>query len=165
MALKNFLVVKAAGVYANGAHYPRGSIVPLEESDVSDSDTHVTALPSDYTDPPAVQMAAVAPTGPNPTAPQQVPPDAVQTIRGHEIPGARLVGEVTAPAEERIDGAGLLDDEDESQGELVEALEEATPASQRDPLDHDENGKKGGSKPGADSTASKGAAAKGKADS
>lgn len=41
---------------------------------------------STYTPPPAYQAAAIAPTGPNPTAPQALPPDAVQTAGGFSAP-------------------------------------------------------------------------------
>jgi hypothetical protein len=52
--------------------------------------------------PAIVQIAPIAPTGPNPTAPQQIPPDAVQTPGGgYALPGKVLVGEVTLPGDQR----------------------------------------------------------------
>lgn len=73
------------------------------------------------------QMAPIGPTGPNPTSPQQIPPDARQTIAGHVLPGGvKLVGEVTLPARERlreINSAGnpaeiaaLMDEDGEESG-------------------------------------------------
>lgn len=62
-------------------------------------------------EPAVVEIAAIAPTGPNPTTPQQLPPDAVQSGAGggYVAPGRTLVAEVTNPAEDRIDAAGLRD--------------------------------------------------------
>lgn len=58
--------------------------------------------------PAVVQISPIAPTGPNPTAPQQIPHDAVQTAGGgYAIPGKVLVGEVTVAGEQRaaqVDG-------------------------------------------------------------
>jgi len=49
---------------------------------------------SGYTPPVAAPMAAIGPTGPNPTAPQQVPPDTLQTGAGYAaIDGTPLVAE------------------------------------------------------------------------
>jgi hypothetical protein len=62
-----------------------------------------------------VEMSAVAPTGPNPTMPQQIPTDAVQGSGGqYQIPGKTLVGEVTNPQEERIDDRNLRDADHEA---------------------------------------------------
>lgn len=41
-----------------------------------------------------VEVAAIAPSGPNPTAPQQLPPGSAQTLSGYVGPeGEKLVGE------------------------------------------------------------------------
>lgn len=69
-----------------------------------------------------VQIAPIAPTGPNPTAPQQIPPDARQGPGGgYVMPGKVLVGEVTLPGEDRaaqVEGA----DEDKVSKALEKAL-------------------------------------------
>jgi hypothetical protein len=120
-----FLVTNPQGFFdANGALHPVGSIV-TGDYEVKDSDRHLEKYDG-ATVLPVVQVAPVAPTGPNPTAPQQIAPDARQTIAGYEQPGAKLVGEVTAPEEERIANA-LLDDDDAVgvQGEIVQALADA----------------------------------------
>lgn len=152
MALKQYLVIKDAGVFdATGSLRPLGSIATLDSDKVGDNPKHVAEIDGNAPVPVNVQIAAVAPSGPNPVNPQQIPPDAQQTIRGYEQPGARLVGEVTNDAKIRIEAAELLDDGDDSQGQIVEQLAEAKAEANKvvkpDPLDHDENGKKGGSKP------------------
>lgn len=63
-----------------------------------------------------VEMAAIGPSGPNPRIPQQIPPGAVQDGAGnYTVPGKVLVGEVTDPAETRIDDAGLRDPDKEAE--------------------------------------------------
>jgi hypothetical protein len=120
MAVRQYLV--NIPTFANGAYHPRGSVISLDDAKVKEGQRNLIAIEGGIADPPAIQIAPVAPTGPNPTAPQQIPPDATQTIRGYEQPGARLVGEVTLPAEERLEAAQLLDDGDTTQQELVEKL-------------------------------------------
>jgi hypothetical protein len=73
--------------------------------------------------PPVVEMAAVGPTGPNPTAPQQIPPDGFQTAGGgYAQPGKVLVGEVTKQAEDRLAGITSPEDEAKATEQLKEAL-------------------------------------------
>jgi hypothetical protein len=120
MAVRQYLVNNPT--FIRGAYHPRGSVVSIDDADVKDGQRNLIAIEGEIADPPAVQVAPVAPTGPNPTAPQQIPPDATQTIRGYEQPGARLVGEVTVPEKDRIEAAQLLDDGDTTQQELVEKL-------------------------------------------
>jgi hypothetical protein len=120
MAVRQYLVNNPT--FVRGAYHPRGSVVSIDDSLVKEGQRNLIAIEGDIVDPPAIQISPVAPTGPNPTAPQQIPPDATQTIRGYEQPGARLVGEVTLPAEERLEAAQLLDDGDTTQQELVEKL-------------------------------------------
>jgi hypothetical protein len=72
---------------------------------------------------PVVEMAAVGPTGPNPTAPQQIPPDGYQGAGGAYMqPGKVLVGEVTVPEEERKAGITSPEDEADATDKLREAL-------------------------------------------
>jgi hypothetical protein len=69
-----------------------------------------------------VQIAPIAPTGPNPVTPQQIPARRhPRTGRiGYVTPGKQLVSEVTANAETRITGANL--DKPELEAEVSEAL-------------------------------------------
>lgn len=125
MPLEQYLVIKEAGVFdASGSLRPLGSIAMLDSDKVKEGARHVVKADKNLT-PVNVQMAAIAPSGPNPVNPQQIPPDALQTIRGYEQPGAKLVGEVTTPEAVRLEAAGLLDDDDDSQGQIVEAVADA----------------------------------------
>lgn len=79
---------------------------------------------------PVVEIAAIAPTGPNPTQPQQIPPDARQTPGGgYEQPGKVLVGEVTRPAEERTALISTPEEEAAATEKLADVLlsDEETP--------------------------------------
>jgi hypothetical protein len=106
---------------ATGKYVPEGHLGTFDDEKITDTDKHLVdpgELPGDT---PMVQIAAIAPTGPNPTVPQQLPPDAVQAPGGgYVVPGKQLVGEVTRRQEERIDQAGLGNPEIEA--EVSEAL-------------------------------------------
>lgn len=72
-----------------------------------------------------VEVSAIAPTGPNPTAPQQIAPGTVQTTDGYVSDvGARLVGEVTVPEKQRI-----IVTDDNAEAKLTERLEKADAAN------------------------------------
>lgn len=72
---------------------------------------------------PVIEMAAIAPTGPNPTAPQQIPPDGSQGPGGgYQQPGKVLVGEVTKPAEDRLANITPPEEEAKASDQLAEAL-------------------------------------------
>lgn len=72
-------------------------------------------------EPARVEIAAIAPTGPNPQTPQQLPSDAVQGAGGQYLqPGKILVAEVTNPKEDRIDAVNLRDPDAEAK--VTEAL-------------------------------------------
>jgi len=59
----------------------------------------------DYTAPVPVAIAAIGPTGPNPTAPQQLPPGVIQTQAGYtNAAGAPLVAEGSEAAIEVEEG-------------------------------------------------------------
>lgn len=105
---------------ATGKYVPKGHIGTFDADKIEDTDTHLVD-PGELPGIATVQIAAIAPAGPNPTAPQQLPADAVQGPGGgYMIPGKNLVGEVTRPQEERIDQAGLGDPDLET--EVSEAL-------------------------------------------
>lgn len=76
-----------------------------------------------------VQIAAIGPTGPNPTQPQQIPFDAIQGAGGtYQVPGKILTAERTLNADQRLAGLGL-DDEGREQAvteRLAAAADNAT---------------------------------------
>lgn len=83
------------GSFINGRYVPRGFPVTVDDRKVKPGQKNL--VPAGKVARDVVQISAVAPTGPNPTRPQQVPPDATQTVEGHVQPGALLVGETTDP--------------------------------------------------------------------
>lgn len=83
-----------------------GFPVEIDESRLNGTETNLIDMPEGF-ETAIVQNAAISPTGPNPTAPQQIGPDTRQTISGYAKPGAVVVGEVTLKQEERIEAAGL----------------------------------------------------------
>lgn len=107
---------------ANAVLVPAGHIGTFDADRLTGKEKHLFPVDKDFV-PAVVEMAAISPTGPNPTAPQQIPPNAVQGPGGgYMIPGKRLVGEVTNPAEDRIDNANLRDADHEAAN--TEALAE-----------------------------------------
>jgi hypothetical protein len=69
-------------------------------------------------------MAAIGPSGPNPTAPQQISPDTVQGPGGNYVrPGAVVTGEVTQDADQRL--MGRTKEGDTSEGDMLEELRKA----------------------------------------
>ena len=106
---------------ATGKLVPAGHLGTFDEALIDpEKDQHLVD-PSELPPTAMVQIAAIAPTGPNPQAPQQLPPGAVQGPGGgYFTPGKQLVGEVTRTAEDRIDNAGLADPDLET--EVTEAL-------------------------------------------
>lgn len=99
---------------ANGVLVPAGHVGLFDEERLSGKEKHIHDVGEM---PPSVpvEMAAIAPTGPNPRTPQQIPADAVQGPAGeYFLPGKHLVGEVTNPQETRIDDAGLRDPDAEA---------------------------------------------------
>lgn len=126
-----------------GRFVSKGQPVSSEEVDFDgDNTANLIEAPKSLTGKqPVVEISALAPTGPNPTAPQQVAPDVVQTAAGYEQAGVLLVGEVTKPEKQRIEVVGIDDEKGaNAQADVNEALAKA------DALDHDGDGRKGGSK-------------------
>ena len=94
-------LVTADSFDALGKLVKAGQVGAFDEDKLSGDEKHLHDISGEPL--PAVQIAAIAPTGPNPTVPQQIPPDALQDASGqYVIPGKRLVGERTLPAEERL---------------------------------------------------------------
>lgn len=106
---------------ASGVLVPAGHIGLFDEERLNGNEAHLKDV-GDF-EIATIEMAAIGPSGPNPTAPQQIPPGAVQTAAGeYALPGKRLVGEVTRRQEERIDQAGLGDDK--AEGKVSDQLAE-----------------------------------------
>lgn len=105
-------LVSEASFDARGVLVPAGQIGMFDPDKLVNEAGKEAAHLHDVGDfvPAVVEIAPIAPTGPNPTQPQQIPPGAVQGPGGeYMIPGKQLVGEVTHPKEERIDDRGLRD--------------------------------------------------------
>jgi hypothetical protein len=103
-----------------GAFVPRGHPIMVDSDDLNGNERNLIDYDGSI-ERSVVEMAAVAPTGPNPTRPQQVPVNAVETIEGFVVPGAVLVGEVTASADERLDKSGISA-ENTGQSDIAAAL-------------------------------------------
>ncbi|HEX8421171.1 MAG TPA: hypothetical protein VF638_14290 [Sphingomonas sp.] len=72
---------------------------PQEEEKVEKQIGLVSA--KDYQPAPVIVMGAIAPTGPNPTAPQQLAPGNIQTVDGYaDADGTVVVGEGSVQAAE-----------------------------------------------------------------
>lgn len=94
---------------AYGVFVPAGHIGTFDEERINGKEKHLKD-PAGF-EPAVVEIAAIGPTGPNPTAPQQIPPDAVQTAGGgYATPGKRLVGEVTQSADVRLSAIEASDE-------------------------------------------------------
>jgi hypothetical protein len=143
------------GAFYDGRYIPKGFPVMVDPDELNGSEKNLIDA-RDIGPADVVEISAVMPTGPNPKSPQQVPPDARQTVEGHVVPGAILVGEVTADAETRLEKSGIAAT-GEAQAAVASALlDDGDDESVKpDPLDHDEDGKKGGSKAGDEATARK----------
>lgn len=107
-------LVTADSFDAQGVLVPAGHIGTFDDARINGEEEHLHDV-GDF-QPARVQISPIAPTGPNPTMPQQIPTDAVQGPGGSYLtPGKVLVAEVTQPQEQRIDGAGLADADAENE--------------------------------------------------
>ena len=127
------LIARIPTFTKQGRYVERGQL--LDDTEVDDTESgNVIEAPSDINENAVVQISAIAPAGPNPQNPQQLPIGAHQTPGGYVQDGATLVGEVTKPAKERIEIVGS-DPEDDTQAKITEALEKAGPANPNLPND------------------------------
>jgi hypothetical protein len=107
---------------ATGALIPEGQIGMFDPARLTGKEPHLFDVTKDR-QPVVVEQSALAPTGPNPQTPQQIPPDAVQTAAGvYARPGVILKGEVTRDADQRL--ADRVQEGDTSEGDLQEELAE-----------------------------------------
>lgn len=146
--MAKLLIATADAFTKAGRFVAAGQTASADEVDWEEGTPGFIEAPSGVDGNAVVEVAAIAPTGPNPTNPQQIAPDVVQTSAGYVQAGATLVGEVTQPEKQRIKVRGI-DKDDDTQAKVTQALADApsgTPATGVDPLDHDGDGKKGGTK-------------------
>lgn len=106
-----------------GKLVPRGTTVSSDEVDYDKKkSTNLVPAPAG-TGEGAIEVSAIAPTGPNPVNPQQIAPSATQALGGYHDNGAQLVGEVTAP--EKVRRAIIVDADDDTEAKLTETLADA----------------------------------------
>lgn len=117
------LIAKIPTFTKQGRYVERGQLLDEEELDDTESGNVIEA-PSGINENAVVEISAIAPSGPNPQSPQQLPIGAHQVPGGYAQDGAILVGEVTKPAKERIEIVGI-DPDDDTQAKITEALEKA----------------------------------------
>lgn len=107
---------------ALGVLVPAGHIGTFDKERLTGKEPHIHDVPDTPT--VFVEQAAIGPSGPNPTDPQQLPPDGVQGPGGGYFrPGVKLVGEVTRDADQRL--ADRLKEGDTSEGDLMDKLRKA----------------------------------------
>lgn len=120
--MSQLLIARIDAFTKGGKYVARGQVISSDEVDYTKGENSAfIPAPSGVDGSAVVEMSAIAPTGPNPQNPQQIPPGTVQTPEGYVQGGARMVGEVTIPAEQRI----LIVEDDETQALVAEALEKA----------------------------------------
>lgn len=101
-------LVSADSFDARGVLVPAGHVGQFDTEKLNGKEKHLHDV--DDFEPAVVEIAAIAPTGPNPRVPQQLPPNAVQGPGGeYLVPGKVLRGEVTDPQEDRITAMGMRD--------------------------------------------------------
>lgn len=87
---------------ANGTFVPAGQYGSFDVERLNGKEKHLVD-PNQVPPTAVVEIAPIGPTGPNPTHPQQIPADAVQTPGGgYAIAGKTLVAEVTRSADIRL---------------------------------------------------------------
>src|SRR6478735_11260923 len=100
----------------NGRYVERGQLIDESEIDYVEGESkNVIEAPSDINHEAVVEISAIAPSGPNPQNPQQLPVGAHQTPAGYVQDGAKLVSEVTNLAEQRFE---VIDREDDTQSKI-----------------------------------------------
>lgn len=101
--------------FINGALVPAGTLVTIDAAKVDlTSESASGGNLAEVGDAPLLQpvaIAAIAPTGPNPTMPQQVPPGAFQTPSGYALGGAQFVAEGSDAAKEAAATEGEFEEE------------------------------------------------------
>lgn len=107
---------------AHGVLVSAGQVGTFDTARLNGKEPHIHDVPG--IDPVVVEMAAIGPSGPNPSAPQQISPDTVQGPGGNYVrPGAVVTGEVTQDADQRL--MGRTKEGDTSEGDMLEELRKA----------------------------------------
>lgn len=100
-------------------YVPAGTPVDVDEAKLSGNEKNLVDADGIEAK-PVVAVAPIGPSGPRPTQPQQIPPDAVQTAGGtYATPQAKLIGAGHPDAE------ALMDEGDDTEGKLREKLAQA----------------------------------------
>jgi hypothetical protein len=120
--MTDIMIAKRDTFTKAGRYVYRGQPLNADELDEEGRDEVAIDAPEGFNENAVVEVSAIAPTGPNPQNPQQISPSARQTEAGYVEMGARLVGEVTKSAKERIEVVGI-DPEDDTQAKVTEALD------------------------------------------
>ena len=106
---------------AMGTLIHEGDVGTFDTARLSGNEKHLVDVGKNHA-PDIIQMAPIGPTGPNPTAPSQIPPDARQTAGGaYTQPGAVLVGEVTTGADVRL---AAVENDGSGQAEIAQLMAE-----------------------------------------
>lgn len=122
--MSKMLIARIDAFTKIGKYVARGQVVSSDEVDYSEADKNSAFIPapSGVSGTAVVEMSAIAPTGPNPQNPQQIPNGTVQTPEGYVQDGARMIGEVTIPEQER---RVMIVEDDDTQAQVTEALDKA----------------------------------------
>lgn len=108
-----------------GKFVSAGHVGTFEEEHLNGKEPHLADL-SGQAPVATVEIAPITVTGPNPTVPQQIPPDALQSSSGLYVqPGKVLVAEVTRPEAERTALISTPEEEAAATEELSNILDEA----------------------------------------
>jgi hypothetical protein len=114
--------------FVNGVFVPAGHPASYNADQLTGKEPHIHDM-GDYT-PVIVEQAAISPTGPNPTVPQQIPADAVQAPGGGYVrPGVELRAEVTTAQDTRL--AGRTEEGDTTEGDVMDELKAANEETAR----------------------------------
>ncbi len=124
--MTKLLIARIDAFTKAGKYVSRGEVINVDEVDydASDAGSAFIEAPAGVSGNAVVEVSAIAPSGPNPQNPQQIPNGTVQTPGGYVQDGARLIGEVTVPEKQRIEVVGI-DKDDETQAKVSEALDKA----------------------------------------
>lgn len=107
---------------AHGVLVPAGHIGTFDTERLTGKEPHIHDAPTEGA--VIVEQAAIGPSGPNPTTPQQISPDTVQGPGGGYFrPGVIVAAEVTRDADQRL--MGRPEEGDTSEGDMLERLRKA----------------------------------------
>lgn len=109
--------------FVNGVLVPAGHLASYDTDLLNGKEPHIHDAKG--VEMAVIEMAAIGPSGPNPTAPQQIGPGTIQGPGGqYKRPGADVVAEVTLDADQRL--RGRMAEGDTTEGDMAEKLRKAT---------------------------------------